>query len=91
MVRYAWEYQWSSAAYYCGLSSSDILVKKDELLAEINDWQEFLGVDSEMSLLLEEKNHTGRPFGSDDFYYVVEKITGYDTRPGKPGRPAKKQ
>ncbi len=91
MVRNAWDYQWSSAPYYCGLTSHDILVRKNELFADINDWQEFLGVDPEMSLLLEEKNRTGRPFGSDDFYAVVEKITGCDTRPGNPGRPAQKQ
>ncbi len=58
-------------------------VRKDELLAEINDWQEFLRVDSEMSLLLEEKNRTGLPIDSDDFCYVVEKITACDTWPGK--------
>jgi hypothetical protein len=36
-------------------------------------------------------NRTRRPFGSDNFYEAIERLTGFDTRPGKPGRPAKKQ
>jgi len=54
------EYPKSSAANYCGLPSYDILVRKDELLAEIDDRQEFLGTDTEMSLLPEERNPSGR-------------------------------
>jgi len=91
MVQNPWEYQWSSAAYHCGLVEHDILVQENELLAGIDNWERFLSVDSEQSVLLEEKNRTGRPFGSDGFYEVIEKLTGCDTRPGNPGRPVKKQ
>ena len=51
----------------------------------------FLSVETKLGSLLEEKNRTGRPFGSDDFYTLVEKLTGFNVRPGKPGRPSKKQ
>ncbi|MEN8190739.1 MAG: transposase [Thermodesulfobacteriota bacterium] len=91
MVKYPWDYQWSSAGYHCGLTSHDPLVQKSDLLSEVDDWKEFLNVDSEMSPVLEEKNRTGRPFGPDSFHAVVEKLTGCDTRPGTPGRPTKKQ
>jgi len=91
MVQHPWNYQWSSAGYHCGLNTHDILIQDDELLSVIDNWKEFLSVDTTLSSLLEEKNRTGRPFGSDEFYTVVEKLTGFNVRPGKPGRPSKKQ
>ena len=91
MVRHPWEYQWSSASYHCRLTDHDILVRKDEMLSNIENWEEFLGADTRLTDVLEEKNRTGRPFGSDDFYAVIERLTGIDTRPGTPGRPPKKQ
>ena len=91
MVNYPWEYQWSSARYHCGLTTYDFLVQDNELLSNIDNWQEFLSVDSEMSSVLTQKNRTGRPFGADDFYTVVEKLTGCDTRPSNPGRPVRKR
>lgn len=90
IVRNPWEYQWSGAAYHCGLVGTDILIQENELLKGVANWEKLLGVDSEQSILLEEKNRTGRPFGPEGFYTVVEKLTGCDTKPGKPGRPAKK-
>jgi putative transposase len=90
IVQYPWEYKWSSASYHCDLVSYDFLIQEDDLLAGVTNWKELLCKDSEMSLLLEEKNRTGRPFGADDFYNVIEKLTGNDTRPGCPGRPRKK-
>lgn len=90
MVKTPWDYQWSSARYHCGLIAEDILVQADELLSMIDISQDVLGVDSTLSSLLEEKNRTGRPFGPDIFYDVVKEITGRNTRPGEPGRPAQK-
>ncbi len=87
IVTSPWEYKWSSARYHCGLESHDLLVQDDDFLSGVVDWQELLCTDSEMSVLLEEKNRTGRPFGADEFYAIVEKLTGRDTRPGRPGRP----
>ena len=67
----------------------DILVQGKELLSGIDSWEKFLSADPDQSVLLEEKNRTGRPFGSDGFYEVIEKLSGCDTRPGNPGRPVK--
>jgi len=91
IVSRAWEYPWSSAGFYCGHVDHDVLVQKSPLLAEVTDWEAFLTVDSDLDTVLEEKNRTGRPFGAAQFYSIVEKITGRDTRPGRPGRPAGKQ
>ena len=91
MVKHAWDYQWSSAGFHCGLIDNDLLVRGNSSLFQVNNWQEFLSVDSGLSSELEEKNRTGRPFGSDQFYSIVEKITGRNTRPGTPGRPSKKK
>ncbi len=90
IVQYPWEYKWSSASDHCEHVSDDLLVQEDDLLSGVANWQELLCTDSERSLLLEEKNRTGRPFGADEFYSVVEKLTGCDTRPGSPGRPTQK-
>jgi putative transposase len=91
LVKNPWDYQWSSASYHCCLTDFDHLVQDDELLSSIDNWKDFLCTDHKMTDLLEEKNRTGRPFGSDDFYAVIESLTGINTRPGKPGRPIKKE
>ncbi len=91
MVKHAWDYRWSSARIHSGLVSHDPLVKDNELLSGVKNWKEFLNVDSDLLLELEEKNRTGRPFGSTSFFTVIEQITGRNTRPGLPGRPKKKQ
>jgi len=90
MVKTPWEYPWSSAGFRCGLVDYDPLVRENALLPAETDWRKVLSVDTDLDGVLEEKNRTGRPFGSDHFYSVVEKITGRDTRPGAPGRPRKK-
>ncbi len=90
LVKHPWDYRWSSTRFHCDLVSYDPLVKDNALLSGVNNWKDFLSVDSELRLELEEKNRTGRPFGSTCFYTVIEKITGRDTRPGLPGRPKKK-
>ena len=43
IVRYPWDYEWSSAAYHAGVAESDLLVKDDEnLKGLIDDWKSFL-------------------------------------------------
>ncbi len=90
MVKTPWEYPWSSAGFRCGLVDYDPLIRENAFLPAETDWWKVISVDTDLNGVLEEKNRTGRPFGSDHFYSVVEKITGRDTRPGAPGRPRKK-
>ncbi len=90
IVNIPWAYPWSSAAYRCGLVRHDPLVRANSFLPTSTDWKKILSADTSMHDELERKNRTGRPFGADQFYSVVEKITGRDVRPGIPGRPPKK-
>lgn len=62
-----------------------------QVASDIGTWKHFLSADTKLASLLEEKNRTGLPFGSDDFYTVIESLTGIDTRPGAPGRSPKKE
>ena len=90
MVKHAWGYPWSSAAFHSGLLKHDLLVKKSSLLSEISDWKQFLRTQSDFTDQLREKSRTGRPFGPESFFTTVEKITGRDVRPKSPGRPGRK-
>lgn len=90
MVEHPWDYRWSSAAYHVGAKDSDLLVVESSYLADIDDWQEFLGTDSDLYNEVRRRSRTGRPCGDDDFYTTVEKITGLNVRPQSPGRPRKK-
>ncbi len=91
LTKNAWEYPWSSAGFHCGVVKHDPLVVKNSFLEKEVDWWEVFSHDSQQHDMLKEKNRTGRPFGRDHFYSVIEKLTGRDTRPGKPGRPARKK
>ncbi|MCP3888501.1 MAG: transposase [Desulfobulbaceae bacterium] len=89
LANFPWNYKWSSAGYHCGEINSDLLVSDSSQLSGVTDWHEFLSTDSTLTLELEEKIRTGRPFGPERFYTNVEQITGRDMRPGLPGRPRK--
>ena len=91
LVANAWDYDWSSASFHCRFKKDDPLVADHELLSSIDNWQELLGKDTELGPLLEKNNRTGRPFGPDEFYSEIERITGVNTRPGSPGRRPKKE
>lgn len=90
LVKQAWKYPWSSAAFHSGVIEHDYLVTESSLLFEITDWKQFLRTKSDYTDQLREKSRTGRPFGPDSFFSTVEKITGRDARPKPPGRPKNK-
>ncbi len=91
MTKYPLNYKWSSAGFHCGVVSHAPLVKESSLLSSVNNWREFLSSESDLTLQLAEKSRTGRPFGPEKVYSIVEQLTGCNTRPGLPGRPKKKQ
>lgn len=90
IVKFPWDYKWSSAKYHCRLIQKDLLVSESDLLSHMDDWKKFLSNQESESRRLEEKIRTGRPFGPDSFYSFIEESTGNSARPGKPGRPKKK-
>ncbi len=87
MVTAPWDYQWSSAKYRVGLISHDPLITRSPLLSGVKNWQQFLTTEPDFDNELREKYRTGRPFGPAEFYDIVEKITGKDALPKRPGRP----
>ena len=90
IVKHAWDYKWSSAAYHTFREEGDILVSDTRLLNEITDWQTFLS-GSEVELdNLRQNTRTGRPLGTGEFIKKAEEITNRTLRPLKAGRPRKK-
>jgi hypothetical protein len=89
LVKFPWEYQWSSAAFHAGLQKSDPLVMDKTLRGLVKDWREFLlqGVSKEEEIRLAMK--TGLPACSEEFTPMIEKLTGRDLSRGKRGRPRK--
>ena len=91
LVRHAWDYQWSSAAFRVGLRTSDPLITEADPLDLDLDWRELLGSDPEETGMLREKARTGRPCGSADFVEEAEKVTGRQLAPRPAGRPRTKK
>ena len=93
MVKNAWQYKWSSAAYHVGGIEGDVLVSSSNLYGLVKDWRTHLdeqieGMDDVHSVRKATK--TGRPAGDHDFVKKIEKLTGRLLRQEKPG-PKKKQ
>mgnify|MGYP000855548771 CR=1 FL=1 len=92
MVRHAWQYKWSSAAYHVGDIKKDILVKSKNLYGFVKDWRAYLNERYEGKDDIDnvrKATKTGRPAGSHDFVQKIEKLTGRLLQRQKPG-PKKK-
>ncbi len=93
IVRQAWEYRWSSAAWHVGLVKHDPLVSEDELLKGlIGDWQLYLSAeeDSRQMTIIERESLVSRPLGSEEFIRELEQRLGRPLLRGKAGRPHQK-
>ncbi|MEW6358204.1 MAG: transposase [Planctomycetota bacterium] len=92
LVRKAWRYRWSSAAYHAGERATDPLVKERDLWDLGGDWKSFLEEeDEESNAALRLSTRTGRPYGEEDFVTLLEELTGRMLRRGKPGRPRRRK
>ena len=90
MVKKAWVYPWSSAAFHIGQSKKDPLVKDQSLRGLIKDWKDFLeGASDSKDETIRKMTRTGRPVGGVGFVRLVERLTARDLSKGKPGRPFK--
>ena len=90
MVKKAWVYPWSSAAFHVGQSKTDPLVKDRKLRGLIKDWKGFLlGGSRPKDKTIRKMTRTGRPAGGAGFVRLVERLTARDLSKGKPGRPFK--
>ena len=90
LVRFAWEWPWSSAlAHVTGIDRTGLL-NMDIWRARFdgNQWKSFLeaGLNSTGDLdHIRLATRTGRPLGSDDFVRRLEELTGRLLRPKKRG------
>jgi putative transposase len=83
------EYTWSSARFYLGLDSKNLLIKNRDWFGSINDWKTLLKAPPKKVDLLRMHFRTGRPLGDEQFLLKAEKITGRKLTPQKPGRKPK--
>jgi putative transposase len=87
IVKHAWDYPWSSAAYHVGNIEDDILVKDRSLYGLVEDWRLYLDEKKEDDFNpIRKATRTGRPAGDNDFTLAMEARTGRLLRRAKPGR-----
>jgi putative transposase len=87
IVKNAWNYPWSSAAYHVGNIEDDILVKDRNLYGLISDWRIYLDEkEGDEFNIIRKATRTGRPAGNNDFIIAMEGRTGRVLRRAKPGR-----
>jgi Transposase and inactivated derivatives len=92
IVKNAWEYPWSSAAYHVGNIENDVLVKDRSLYELVNDWRSYLGQEEKDDFnAIRKATRTGRPAGDNDFIATIESSTGRVLRRAKPGRKKRQQ
>ena len=90
MVKAAWDYPWSSAAYHTGQSETDILVADRSLMGLVEDWQAFFAdAEDQQPEALRLATRTGHPAGGPSFIESLEHLTGRTLKPVKRGRPVK--
>ena len=90
IVKAAWDYPWSSAAYHIGKIEKDILVEDRTLTGLIDDWQSFLADDKDPPAEeIRLATRTGRPAGDSSFIKSLEHLTSRSLQRGKAGRPVK--
>lgn len=92
IVRDAWEYPWSSAAYHCGETDRDWIVESDDMLRGlIGDWRSYLQNDDQEDFLRSVRRDSlvNRPLGDEAFVGDLEKRFHLKLARGKAGRPAK--
>lgn len=84
MVKYPWDYEYSSAKYRLNLVDEDKLLSLNDTVNNIENYKEFLLEDANSKLIIE-KTKTGKPCGNDDFYDKIKLLTGISYKSKKPG------
>ena len=92
IVRDAWEYSWSSAAYHTGKTDQDRIVESDDMLRElIGEWKSYMRDDDREDFLnsVRRDPFVNRPLGDAAFVSDLEKRFQLRLARGKVGRPVK--
>ncbi|MBU3015172.1 hypothetical protein KO488_10415 [Poseidonibacter lekithochrous] len=88
MVKYPWDYKYTSCLKRLNLVKEDILLSSHSLINSIENYKEFLEEDNKIDLI-KEKTRTSKPCGDVEFYNKIKEITGIDYTNKKAGRPKK--
>jgi putative transposase len=92
IVKEAWEYPWSSAAFHIGKVQEAGIISSDNMLQElIGDWRAYLMEKDENSFVESVRREScgSRPLGDAAFISVLEKQFQLRLSRGTAGRPAK--
>lgn len=84
MVKYPWDYKYSSTKYRLGSVKEDKVLSKYEAIDNISNYKEFIQKKTQIKLI-KEKTRTGKPCGDDSFYDKIKLLTGIDYKNKKPG------
>jgi putative transposase len=90
MVRFPWDYEFSSASYHLGAKEADPLIKNDNILQElIENWHDYLdNRDEEDDLArIRKEESRGRPIGTESFIKSLENQLNRSFTRNHPGRP----
>lgn len=94
IVRDAWEYPWSSAAYHIGKVRQDRIIESDDMLRKvIGDWKTYLLNEDQKDYLqsFRRESLVNRPLGDKAFVSGLEKQFRLRLARGKVGRPIKRR
>jgi putative transposase len=92
IVKEAWEYPWSSAAFHIGKVQEVGIISSDNMLQElIGDWKTYLREKDEHGFVesVRRESFVNRPLGDTAFINVLEEQFQLRLSRGKAGRPAK--
>ena len=88
MVKFPWDYKYSSAKYRLNLIKEDKLLSNYKPIDNIVNYKEFLN-ETTNDKIIQEKTRTGKPCGDEKFYDKIKLLTGVDYKNKKAGRPKK--
>ena len=91
LVRYPWDWAWSSARSHLGLVQASVALFDVNFLMKITNWKEYLtGYEHDHVLdNIRQCTLKGKILGSSEFIYRLEKMTGRLLRSKPFGRPKK--
>lgn len=92
IVKVAWEYPWSSAAFHTGTVTEAGIVSSDNMIQElIGDWKAYLMEKDENKFVkaVHRESFVNRPLGDAKFIKVLEEQFRLRLSRGKAGRPVK--
>ncbi|MEN6319598.1 MAG: hypothetical protein ABFD82_12675 [Syntrophaceae bacterium] len=92
IVKEAWEYPWSSAAFHTGTVQEAGIISPDNMLQElIGDWKMYLMEKDSNDFVesIRRESFVNRPLGDATFINVLEEQFRLKLSRGKAGRPVK--